>query len=90
MGEIVLVRHGQASAGAEDYDRLSALGHEQAAWLGHYFEAHGMGFDRVLRGSLRRHRETAEGIASAMGGFAADEDARLNELEYGDLQERFT
>ena len=37
MGEVVLVRHGQANSGATDeesYDRLSDLGHQQARWLG--------------------------------------------------------
>ena len=37
MGEIVLIRHGQANSHAtteEDYDRLSPLGHDQARWVG--------------------------------------------------------
>ena len=81
MGEIVMVRHGQANSGAEteeDYDRLSDLGHVQARWLGDWLEAHEAPFDRVVRGTMRRHRETAEGM-----GFAeAEGDGRLNELDY--------
>ena len=37
MGELTLIRHGQANSGAtteEDYDRLSDLGHTQARLLG--------------------------------------------------------
>ena len=34
MGQILLVRHGQASWGAADYDVLSPLGERQAAALG--------------------------------------------------------
>jgi broad specificity phosphatase PhoE len=30
MGQIYLVRHGQASFGSANYDQLSELGHEQA------------------------------------------------------------
>ena len=30
MGVLLLVRHGQASLGAADYDQLSELGHRQA------------------------------------------------------------
>ena len=82
MGEVVLVRHGQASFGAEDYDRLSPLGHQQSAWLGEYFVAHGMAFDTVWRGQLRRHRETAEGIATAMALPGIAEDARFDEFHY--------
>jgi broad specificity phosphatase PhoE len=79
MGELVLVRHGQASFLSEDYDRLSPLGHQQAVWLGEYFDAHGLRFDRALRGGLRRHRETAEGIALVLGlGFEVD--PRLDEF----------
>ena len=50
MGELVLVRHGQASFGAEDYDKLSPLGHQQSKWLGEYFKAHDLQFDAVWRG----------------------------------------
>ena len=81
MGELYLVRHGQANSGAtteEDYDRLSDLGHAQARLLGNWMRDHEAPFDLVLSGSMRRHRETAGGM-----GFAPDiEDARLNEMEY--------
>lgn len=83
MGEIVLVRHGQANSGATDeaaYDRLSALGRQQAGWLGAWFRAQGEGFDTVLTGALQRQRGTAEAME-----LAADVDPRLNELAYFDL-----
>ena len=67
MGTLYLVRHGQASFGEDDYDRLSPLGHRQAQRLGEYlrqrFAREGVQIDSVLMGSLRRHRETWEGIA---------------------------
>ena len=87
--EIVLVRHGQASFGAADYDRLSPLGHVQAGWLGHYMAAHGMRFDRVLHGALRRHRETFAGIAAALPLTAPREDARLDELRFESLATQY-
>ncbi|MEM7614832.1 MAG: phosphoglycerate mutase family protein, partial [Pseudomonadota bacterium] len=89
MGELVLVRHGQASFGAEDYDVLSPLGHTQAEWLGGYFEAHGMRFDRMFRGALRRHRETAEGIARSFTVPEAEVDARFDEFHYHLLEEEY-
>jgi len=73
MGEIVLVRHGQASFGTEDYDRLSDLGFEQARQLGRYFREREIRFDRVVSGTLRRHLQTLEGI----GALAADEQPEL-------------
>ncbi|MEM6824957.1 MAG: histidine phosphatase family protein [Pseudomonadota bacterium] len=84
MGEIVLVRHGQANSAAKDdesYDRLSDLGRTQAAWLGDWLRAQGATFDRVLSGSLHRHRQTAE----AMGQQDAEIDPRLNEMDYFNL-----
>lgn len=89
MAEIVLVRHGQASFGAPDYDKLSPLGHQQAEWLGDYFNAHDLQFDRVLRGSLRRHRETVDGIAVAHSLAKIREDARLDEFHYFGLQQEY-
>ena len=81
MGEIVLVRHGQANSGAtteEDYDRLSDLGHRQAAWLGDWMRAHEDPFDLILSGTMRRHIQTGE----AMGYPTQAQDARLNEIDY--------
>ncbi len=88
MGELVLVRHGQANSAAQDetgYDRLSDLGHQQARWLGEWLRSHDGPFDRVLMGSLRRHRETAEGMGDM--GAEAEVDARLNELDYFNLSQ---
>lgn len=81
MGEIVMVRHGQANTGAQseaDYDRLSQLGHVQAGWLGDWLDAHDPGFDLVLSGTMRRHRETAAGMRRTPDR----EDNRLNEIDY--------
>lgn len=88
MGELVLVRHGQARFLSDDYDRLSPLGHQQAVWLGEYFAAHGLEFHRALRGGLRRHRETAEGIASVLG-LAFDVDPRLDEFHSAPLVQEY-
>ena len=71
MAELVLVRHGQASFGADDYDKLSELGWRQSRWLGEHFARRGAAFDLVVRGSLRRHAETWVGMAEGLG-VAAD------------------
>lgn len=67
MSVIYLVRHGQASFGKRDYDALSELGHEQARILGRSMAARNITPDLVIRGELRRHRETAEGIVEGLG-----------------------
>ncbi|HEY4663782.1 MAG TPA: histidine phosphatase family protein, partial [Comamonas sp.] len=66
MGTIYLVRHGQASFGAADYDQLSALGLQQAQRLGSYWQARTVTFDAVYTGTLKRHRQTLEGIQSSL------------------------
>ncbi len=68
MGTLYLVRHGQASFGADDYDKLSELGHKQSVRLGEYWRAKGVTFDAVLVGTLKRHTQTLAGIAQGMGG----------------------
>ena len=70
MGTLYLVRHGQASFGADDYDQLSELGQRQSVRLGQYLRArHGDGLrlDAVLTGTLRRQRQTWDGIAAGAG-----------------------
>ena len=70
MGTLYLVRHGQASLGAADYDQLSALGRQQALRLGQYWHARDLHFGAVLTGTLRRHTQTFEGIAEGLQGAA--------------------
>jgi broad specificity phosphatase PhoE len=67
MGTLYLVRHGQASFGAADYDQLSELGLRQSVQLGRYFAAKGRTFDAVLSGTLHRHTQTLAGISEGMG-----------------------
>ena len=71
MGTLYLVRHGQASFGADDYDQLSPLGLQQAQRLGAHWLAHGQRFDTVLMGTLRRHAQTLDGIAQGLPGLPA-------------------
>lgn len=82
MSHITLIRHGQANSTARtetEYDRLSPLGHQQAAWLGAHLRDTTNHHTRFYCGTLRRHRETADGMAT---GLELVQDARLNEIEY--------
>jgi broad specificity phosphatase PhoE len=86
MGTLHLVRHGQASFGAHDYDQLSALGVRQCRALGEYLAGRGLRFEAVLRGTLRRHTQSlaalAEGYAPLLGELpAALEWPGLNEYD---------
>lgn len=64
MSRVILVRHGQASWGKKDYDRLSDLGHEQAAAVGRELAARGVAPTRVVSGSMMRQRDTATGLVA--------------------------
>jgi len=83
MGTLYLVRHGQASFGADDYDHLSELGHAQARRLGQYWrESLGpaLRFDAVLTGTLRRQVQTWQGIAEG-AALAGTPHTRLPGLD---------
>ena len=67
MGTLYLVRHGQASFGADDYDLLSELGRRQCEQLGAYFRERGLVFEAGLVGSLRRQAQSLEAIVGALG-----------------------
>lgn len=82
MSHITLIRHGQANSAAKDeasYDNLSALGHQQAAWLGTYLQEGQHQHARLYTGTLKRHIQTAAAMDMDMPPV---HDARLNELEY--------
>jgi broad specificity phosphatase PhoE len=74
MGVVLLVRHGQASFGADDYDVLSETGWEQARLLGAWLAARGVAPDVVVRGGMRRHRETAQALATGAASAGATWD----------------
>ena len=67
MGSLYLVRHGQASFGAADYDQLSPKGREQCRLLGAYWRERGQRFDAVFTGMLRRHAQSLAGIVEGLG-----------------------
>ena len=62
MSILHLIRHGQASFGADDYDNLSPKGIEQSIALGKALSEKESKFDHVIVGPHRRHIQTFEGI----------------------------
>jgi broad specificity phosphatase PhoE len=60
MSVLILVRHGQASFAAADYDNLSALGRDQSHLLGDFWVRRGLAVDEVFTGPRARQRQTAE------------------------------
>ena len=97
MGTLYLVRHGQASFGAADYDQLSDLGARQCHALGAWMAARGLAFQGVLRGTLRRHVQSldalAEGYATPLPEALAwpglneyDSEALIRTVHAGKLQ----
>lgn len=84
---VLLVRHGQASAGSDDYDRLSDRGHRQSQRLGEWLAATGHRFDAVVSGGMRRHRQTEAAIRAAFVSRGltlpeAELDAGLDEFDH--------
>lgn len=69
MGSLYLVRHGQASFGADNYDQLSALGERQCQRLGEYFATRQRRFDRVITGTLTRHEQSRAALAQGLRSF---------------------
>ena len=66
MGQLFIVRHGQASLLTSDYDRLSEHGRVQARRLGEHWARRGMAVDAVFSGPAKRQRDTAALVAEAM------------------------
>ena len=83
MSVLTVVRHGQASFLSEDYDRLSALGEQQARLLGEYWLDRGVRFDRVVYGPRERQIRTGEIIGELYGkaGAGWPEPAVREELD---------
>lgn len=78
MGSLYLVRHGQASFGTDDYDRLSPLGQQQSRRLGEYFKSMGVRFEAALTGTLKRQQQTMAGICAGMDTPFHSQDSSKN------------
>lgn len=90
MSEFYLVRHGQASFGAKNYDKLSELGHQQARWLGEYFRERSIVFSHLLTGDMVRHKETAKGIMQGLSQSpAVMVDTGFNEFNFENIGESY-
>lgn len=89
MATIYLIRHGQASFGAENYDKLSPLGCRQANVTGQYLARMGVQFDAVYSGDLSRQMETCQrAIAPQPGDVPHHVDPRFNEIRNDEQVER--
>ena len=75
MALLHLIRHGQASFGAEEYDALSPRGHDQARHLAHILPQP----DHLICGAMRRHVETVAPFG------AASIDPRWDEFDHLDV-----
>ena len=90
MPAVLLVRHGQASFGAADYDVLSPLGREQSQLVGRALAGRGLREPLVVHGLMRRQRDTAElALAAAGWSEAMTEDGRLDEYDHLGLVQRY-
>lgn len=83
MTVIHLIRHGQASWGKRDYDRLSDTGRRQAVVVGEELAERGIEATTLISGAMRRQRDTAALMAGAAGwGVPASEDPGWNEYDH--------
>jgi len=83
VGTLFLIRHGQASYGEVDYDRLSAKGQEQARAVGHWLAKSKL--DLVYAGPLKRQQQTialASEMARSLGVQVPDAETLPELAEY--------
>jgi broad specificity phosphatase PhoE len=81
---VLLVRHGQASFGAADYDVLSEVGRRQAEIVAASLAERGYHPTRLLSGTLRRQRETAAPF-TALGAPELEIEPRWDEYDPDDV-----
>ncbi len=86
MTTLLLVRHGQASLGAADYDKLSPLGERQCALLGAWWRQLGLAPAAAAMGRHLRHRESAQACLAALGAaLPLEADPGLDEFDGEDV-----
>lgn len=90
MATLHLIRHGQASFGSSNYDRLSETGWRQGRVTGRFLKEV-ITPQAAFRGDLERHRETAEALAEGYGpGFPEPRvDPNFNEFDHLEVIQRY-
>jgi len=68
MSVLYFIRHGQASFGAANYDKLSELGERQMRALGKYWVDWGVKIDAVYSGTLDRQTKSAACVKEIFEG----------------------
>lgn len=86
MPVVLLVRHGQASFGADDYDVLSERGREQSAVVAEELSRRALRSPVAVCGTLRRQRDTAE---IALPAAVPTVDGRWDEYDHLGLLQRY-
>jgi broad specificity phosphatase PhoE len=83
MGVVMLVRHGQASFGTEDYDVLSSRGVRQSRKVAKTLAEYGIAPTMFIHGGMRRQLETAEEMQrSTPWDLDLQVDERWQELDH--------
>ncbi len=83
MSSLVVIRHGQASYGAANYDELSSLGQGQSEQLGEYLAGQGNEIDAIYVGPKKRHEQTCTALrqGAARAGLTLPEPILANGLD---------
>jgi len=91
MSIITLVRHGQASAGTDNYDRLSALGIQQARHLGDWWAKTGLTPTAAFAGTLVRQQHTANLVLehANLTSLSISTLPNLDEYAHNDVDREF-
>lgn len=84
MSCVYLLRHGQASFEADDYDALSGTGEQQAHRTGADLARRGITFNKVVCGGMQRHGQTLSQLQTGYGGAlpAAPVNPDWNEIDH--------
>ena len=88
MSVLSVVRHGQASFFADEYDKLSEIGVRQARHLGEHWVKQQVTFDEVYAGPRVRQQDSAHHVGSVFrqSGLDWPEPEILNDLDEYDLR----
>ena len=84
MSCVYLLRHGQASFEADDYDALSGTGEQQAHRTGADLARRGITFNKVVCGGMQRHGQTLAQLQKGYGAAlpAAPVNPDWNEIDH--------